>query len=167
MLKAQHDPHWPMMKNRRDLPPAPRLAPSARAAAPVGVTACWSAIEAGQAGEIQIPYGETFVQVPATRPHDLLDAALAASTLDLLLVARQEHLLPISAIRVDVSHEFAGARCRMTRTIDVTGSLTARELNRMLALVDQTPIQLLLADQVDVLTFAQQRQEPVAGVGDN
>jgi len=148
------------MRTRRDLTPVPTPAPVPRAAAPVGVTARWSAIETGQGGEIQIPYGETFVQVPATRPNDLLDAALAASTLDLLLVARQEHLLPISAIRVDVSHEFVGARCRMTRTIDFVGSLTSPELNRLLALVDQTSIQRLLADQVDVLTFAQQRQEP-------
>lgn len=91
------------------------------------------------------------------RPHDLLDAALAACTLETVLQAVREQSLPITGVRVLVTHDPNAADYRMTRTIDLTGSLDSDELTSLLGLVDQSSVQRTLAGQVDVVTFAQQR----------
>lgn len=112
-------------------------------------------------GELEAPFAATLGPSAdgsaGFRPHDLLNAALAACTLETVLHAARESLLPISSVRVFVSHTLDGATCRVTRTIDFTGALDSNELTRLLNIVEQTPVQRTLAGRVDVVTLAQQR----------
>lgn len=128
---------------------------------PKGAVARWSSSEPSSAGELEIPFAATLRTGPnggdGVRPHDLLDAALAACTLETVLHAARESSLPISSVRVFVSHDLDGTTCRVTRTIDFAGALDSGELTRLLNIVDHTPVQRTLAGRVDVVTFAQQR----------
>jgi putative redox protein len=135
---------------------------------PRGAIARWSSNQPSSMGELETPLaaalGTSGDGGAGLRPHDLLDAALAACTLETMLNAARESFLPIWSVRVFVSHDLNGTTCRLTRTIDFTGALDSDELSRLLSIVDQTPMQRTLAGHVDVVTFAQQRGEGTRSV---
>ena len=87
-------------------------------------------------------------------PHDVLDAALAArTTLTLqLYIARKG--MAVRQLRVEVTHAKDGQKNAMTRTLHVTGTLTADEQASLLRIADACPVHKTLVAGSAIVTSA-------------
>jgi len=86
------------------------------------------------------------------RPHELLDAALAACTaLTLTLYARHKGIA-LTALDVEVSHEEHHGVYRMRRDIRVGGELSAEQRTRMLEIANNCPVHRTLSGKIDIVS---------------
>ncbi len=86
------------------------------------------------------------------RPHELLDAALAACTaLTLTLYARHKGIA-LTALNVEVSHEERDGVYRMRRDIRVGGELSAEQRARMLQIANNCPVHRTLSSKIDIVS---------------
>ena len=92
----------------------------------------------------------------APDPHDLLDSALAACTLLTLELYIRRKQLAVTALRVQVSHEETPAaggqpnRYVMARRIEVDGTLTPEERERLLAIANKCPVHRSLSGEIEI-----------------
>lgn len=120
--------------------------------APFGVVAWWAAATPLPDGTLDLPVLGT--------SRDLLDAALASCTLETVLRAVAKKMLPISSLRVTVSHRFEGSMCRMTRAVTFSGQLDSIALYELMSVIEQSPLQKALAGEIDIVTFVQNQGAP-------
>ena len=86
------------------------------------------------------------------RPHELLDAALAACTaLTLTLYARHKGIA-LTALNVEVCHEEHDGIYRMRRDIRVDGELSAEQRARMLQIANNCPVHRTLSGKIDIVS---------------
>jgi putative redox protein len=86
------------------------------------------------------------------RPHELLDAALAACTaLTLTLYARHKGIA-LTGLDVDVSHEEHGGVYRMRRDIRIRGELSAEQRKRLLEIANNCPVHRTLSGKIDIVS---------------
>lgn len=86
-------------------------------------------------------------------PHDILDAALAAcTTLTLqLYIARKG--MAVQQLRVEVSHAKNGNQNVMTRSLQVTGTLTEEEQASLLRIAEACPVHKTLTAGSSIVTL--------------
>ena len=83
-------------------------------------------------------------------PHDVLDAALAACTaMTVMLVARRKQW-PLQDVRVEITRDEDDAVYRMSRRIELVGSLTDEQKQYLLGIADKCPIHRALHKKFEI-----------------
>ena len=116
-----------------------------------GTSACDVTFDDGQTLAADLDPSAGGLGGPA--PHDLLDAALAAcTTLTLqLYIARKR--MAVAQLRVEVSHAKSGTQNVMTRSIQVTGTLTDDERASLLRVAEACPVHKTLTTGSSIVTL--------------
>ena len=90
-------------------------------------------------------------------PHELLDAALAACTTLTLQLYLKRKGWAIDELRVEVTHEKAGAVYQMRRSIHVSGTLDSEQQASVLRIADACPVHKTLMGEIAINTVFDQR----------
>lgn len=85
-------------------------------------------------------------------PHDLLDAALGSCTaLTVTMVARRKQM-PLTDVRVEVSHDSADGVYRMHRQIELVGVLSDEQKTYLLGIANKCPVHKTLSGKIEIDT---------------
>lgn len=85
-------------------------------------------------------------------PHELLDAALGSCTaLTITLVARRKQM-PLTDVRVEVTHETVDGIYRMHRRIELLGGLTDEQKTYLLGISNKCPVHRTLNGKIEIET---------------
>ena len=83
-------------------------------------------------------------------PHELLDAALGSCTaLTITLVARRKQM-PLTDVRVEITHESADGVYRMHRRIELVGDLTDEQKTYLLGIANKCPVHRTLSSKIEI-----------------
>lgn len=94
-------------------------------------------------------------QDQAPDPHDLLDSALAACTALTLELYVRRHQMPITDLRVTVTHvegknENGQTRYQLQRHVFVEGDISQEDRQRLLDIANKCPIHKLLNGEIEI-----------------
>lgn len=96
--------------------------------------------------------GEVGGDDQAMTPHELLEAALGSCTaLTVTMVARRKQM-PLTDVRVDVSHQAVDGVYRMQRNIALIGTLTEEQKIYLLGIANKCPVHKVLTGKIEVLS---------------
>jgi putative redox protein len=115
-----------------------------------GVTACDVAFADGQAVAADLEPAVGGKGGPT--PHDLLDAALAACTTLTLQLYVQRKQMAVERIHVAVTHAQQDGRHVMSRTVQVTGTLTEADRVSLQRIAEACPVHKTLTTGSTVVT---------------
>jgi putative redox protein len=83
-------------------------------------------------------------------PFDLLDAALGSCTaLTVTMVARRKQM-PLTDVRVEVTHESVEGIHRMHRRIDLVGTLTDEQKTYLMGIANKCPVHRTLSGKIEI-----------------
>lgn len=83
-------------------------------------------------------------------PHELLDAALGSCTaLTITLVARRKQM-PLTDVRVEITHESVEGVYRMHRRIELVGDLTDEQKTYLLGIANKCPVHRTLSGKIEI-----------------
>ncbi len=83
-------------------------------------------------------------------PHDLLDAALGSCTaLTLTLVARRKQM-PLTDVRVEITHESVDGAHRLHRRIELVGELSEEQKTYLLGIANKCPLHKILSGKIEI-----------------
>ena len=118
-----------------------------------GATACDVAFADGQsvAADLEPAVGGK----GGPTPHDLLDAALAACTTLTLQLYVQRKQMAVERIHVEVTHTQQDGRNVMSRTVQVTGTLTEADQASLQRIAEACPVHKTLTAGSTVVTQTQ------------
>lgn len=85
-------------------------------------------------------------------PHELLDSALGACTaMTVMLVARRKQI-PLSDVRVELSHSSADGVYKMERKIELVGELSEEQRQYLLGIANKCPVHRTLSGKIEIQT---------------
>jgi putative redox protein len=88
-------------------------------------------------------------------PHDLLDAALGSCTaLTVTMVARRKQM-PLTDVRVEITHDNADGVYRLHRQIELVGELTDEQKTYLLGIANKCPVHRTLSGKIEIETTLQ------------
>jgi putative redox protein len=83
-------------------------------------------------------------------PHELLDAALGSCTaLTVTMVARRKQM-PLTDVRVEVTHDSADGMHRMHRRIELVGTLSDEQKTYLLGIANKCPVHKTLSGKIEI-----------------
>lgn len=83
-------------------------------------------------------------------PFDLLDAALGSCTaLTVTMVARRKQM-PLTDVRVEVTHDSVDGVYRLHRKIELVGSLTDEQKTYLLGIANKCPVHKTLSGKIEI-----------------
>jgi putative redox protein len=83
-------------------------------------------------------------------PHELLDAALGSCTaLTVTMVARRKQM-PLTDVRVEITHESADGVYRMHRSIELVGSLSDEQKTYLMGIANKCPVHRTLSGKIEI-----------------
>ncbi|HEY1075123.1 MAG TPA: OsmC family protein [Fontimonas sp.] len=83
-------------------------------------------------------------------PHELLDASLGSCTaLTVTLVARRKQM-PLTDVRVEVSHETVDGVHRLHRRIELVGDLSEDQKTYLLGIANKCPLHKILSGRIEI-----------------
>ena len=85
-------------------------------------------------------------------PHEILDASLAACTSLTVLLVAQRKQWPLTDVHVEVSHSADDATYRLTRTLELIGTLTDEQKQYLLGIANKCPVHKTLHKKIEVTT---------------
>ncbi|MDB5985090.1 MAG: OsmC family peroxiredoxin [Nevskia sp.] len=88
-------------------------------------------------------------------PHALLDSAFGACTaLTVTMVARHKQM-PLTDVRVEITHQEADGVYHLQRKIELVGDLTAEQRTYLLGIANKCPIHRALSGRFEIATTLQ------------
>jgi len=93
-------------------------------------------------------------------PHALLDAALGACTALTVTMVAQHKKLPLTDVRITITHHEAGGVYRLQRDIELVGDLSAEQRSYLLGIADKCPIHKALNGRFEISTALQEPANP-------
>jgi len=85
-------------------------------------------------------------------PHDLLDAALGACTALTVTMVAQRRKLPLTDVRVEITHEEGGGLYKLNRRIELVGELDDAQRAYLLGIANKCPIHKALQGRFEIET---------------
>ncbi len=85
-------------------------------------------------------------------PHELLDAALGACTaLTVTMVARRKQI-PLTDLKVEITHTEADGLYRMSRKLEFSGALSDEQKAYLLGIANKCPVHRTLSGRFEIET---------------
>ncbi|MGQ0700497.1 MAG: OsmC family protein [Panacagrimonas sp.] len=85
-------------------------------------------------------------------PHELLDSALGACTaLTVTMVARRKQI-PLTDVRVEITHEESGGVYRMSRKVELVGELSSEQREYLIGIANKCPVHKTLTGRFEIVT---------------
>jgi putative redox protein len=85
-------------------------------------------------------------------PHDLLDASLGACTAITVTMVAQRKKIPLTDVRVKITHEEDDTTYRLQREIELVGELTAEQRSYLLGIANKCPVHRSLGKKIVIET---------------
>ena len=85
-------------------------------------------------------------------PHELLDASLGACTAITVHMVAQRKQIPLTDVRVKVTHEEDGENYRMQREVELVGALTPEQREYLLGIANKCPVHKSLHKKFEIET---------------
>jgi putative redox protein len=83
-------------------------------------------------------------------PHELLDAALGSCTaLTVTMVARRKQM-PLTDVKVEVTHENIDGAYRMHRRIELVGDLSDEQKTYLMGIANKCPVHKTLSGKIEI-----------------
>lgn len=83
-------------------------------------------------------------------PHELLDAALGSCTaLTVTMVARRKQM-PLTDVRVELTHETVDGVHRIHRKIELVGALSEEQSAYLLGIANKCPVHKVLSGKIEI-----------------
>lgn len=88
-------------------------------------------------------------------PHELLDASLGACTAITVHMVAQRKNIPLTDVRVTITHEEDDTTYRMRREVEFVGALTPEQREYLLGIANKCPVHKSLHKKFEIETVLQ------------